>query len=182
MRRAVFVPVCARVAPTSPSVLAGRWVLSWRRLKDGVPSPPPSLRSTHTHTHTHTLIMFSCNFTSFLAGAAAELTDWEQTGGRAISSDTWERPEDPRSSLAGGGDCWRRCKTPIRPPWKKKRAPLKDQLKSHYRIMRGAVPVRSEATCAGGDTTDPSCVVLPDDHHHNISTSTVYTLLSHTRE
>lgn len=30
---------------------------------------------TYEHTHTHTLIMFSCNFTSFLAGAAAELTD-----------------------------------------------------------------------------------------------------------
>lgn len=36
-RGAVFVPLCARTALTSPPVLAGRWVLSWCRLKDGVP-------------------------------------------------------------------------------------------------------------------------------------------------
>lgn len=70
--------------------------------------------------------MFSGYFTSLLAITAAALTDWEQTGGQAISSHTWEQPEDACS-------CWQAERTAgdaaIHQLDKIKKAPLKDQLR-----------------------------------------------------
>lgn len=85
-------------------------------------TPMPSL-GEQAHTPTHTMV--ARNFTSFLASMSIVLTDWEQTGRLAISSDTWEHPEDP-------GSHWQAEETA---GYTAKTALLKDQLKSHYKRM-----------------------------------------------
>lgn len=72
----MFMPVCARDALTSPSALAGRWVLSWRRLKDG--DPCRRLYKTLTRARTRTQLRTDARVLlqfHFLASMTVALTD-----------------------------------------------------------------------------------------------------------
>lgn len=85
--------------------------------------PPERWHTTPTlgtHARTYTQNKFSSNCTAFPASMAAELTDWEQTGRQAISSDTWERPKDPRTSRQVKGTDGYAAKYQLAPPpwWK----------------------------------------------------------------